>query len=35
MNEYELDQLCDQNPQCDCNCAKCPLFEEYVDSQND
>lgn len=34
MSEYELDKLCERNPQCDCNCIKCPLFAKYMNSQN-
>ena len=32
MTEYELDKLCEQYPDCDCNCMKCPLFAKYIDS---
>ncbi len=34
MTEYELDKLCKRNPNCDCKCMKCPLFENYITSQN-
>lgn len=30
MTELQLDALCRRNPQCDCNCYKCPLFAEYM-----
>ena len=31
MTEYELDKLCERNPDCDCKCIKCPLFAKYYD----
>lgn len=31
MTEHELDKLCEQNPCCDCNCIKCPLFAKYME----
>lgn len=35
MTEHELDKLCEQNPCCDCNCIKCPLFAKYMSSENE
>jgi hypothetical protein len=35
MTEYELDKLCEKNPDCGCNCMKCPLFAEFQRSQNE
>ena len=35
MTEYELDKLCERNPNCDCKCVKCPLFAKYINSQNE
>lgn len=29
--DFELDKLCEQNPCCDCNCIKCPLFAKYME----
>lgn len=33
MTEYELDKLCERNPDCGCNCMKCPLMAKYQRSQ--
>lgn len=33
MTEYELDQLCEQNPDCGGNCMGCPLFAEWWKSE--
>lgn len=33
MTEYELDQQCERNPDCGCNCMKCELFAKYQRSQ--
>ena len=33
MTEYELDKLCERNPDCGCNCLKCPLMAMYQRSQ--
>lgn len=35
MTEYELSKLCDRNPDCGCNCMKCPLFAKYMNSKED
>lgn len=26
MTDYELEQFCERNPHCGCNCMKCPAF---------
>lgn len=33
MSEYELDQICEQHPECDCKCMKCPFFAKYQRSE--
>lgn len=33
MTEYELDRLCERNPDCGCKCAICPLMTKYQRSQ--
>ena len=33
MTEYELDQICERNPDCGCNCMKCEVFARYQRSQ--
>lgn len=33
MTEYELDQLCQRNPDCGCNCMSCQLFARYQRSE--
>ncbi len=35
MTEYELDKLCERNPNCDCKCIKCLLFAKYMNSKED
>ena len=35
MTEYELDELCKRNPNCGCNCMKCPLFAKYINTKED
>lgn len=32
MTEYELDKMCEQQTQCDCNCMSCQLFAKYKQS---
>lgn len=34
MTEYELDKLCERNPDCDGKCITCPLFAKYIESNN-
>lgn len=29
MSDYELEKICEQHPECDCNCMKCPFFAAY------
>lgn len=33
MTEYELDKMCECNPDCGCNCMKCELMARYQRSQ--
>ncbi|EJX10301.1 hypothetical protein EVA_01524 [gut metagenome] len=33
MTEYELDQFCEQNPDCGGNCTGCPLFAKWLKSE--
>lgn len=35
MTEYELDQRCEKNPDCGCNCMKCELFAYYMNNRED
>lgn len=30
MNDYELHKFCERNPNCGCNCFKCPAFNAYM-----
>ena len=30
MDEYQLDLFCLRNPDCGCNCMKCPAFAAYM-----
>ncbi len=32
MTEYELDRICDQNPNCGGNCAECAVFAHWINS---
>ena len=34
MTEYELDRLCEKNPNCGCDCMRCPLFAKYYRDEN-
>lgn len=34
MTEYELDELCKKNPDCGCDCMRCPLFAKYYRDEN-
>lgn len=29
MTDYELEKICERNPNCDCDCMKCPFFAAY------
>lgn len=31
MTSYELDKICERNPDCGCNCMKCPIFAKYIE----
>lgn len=35
MTEYELDKICEQQPDCGCDCMRCPIFAKYMNSKND
>lgn len=35
MTDYELDQICERNTDCGCNCMKCPIFAKYYRSNNE
>lgn len=42
MSDYELERFCERNPDCGCNCMKCPAFianmryaEGYFDDDDD
>lgn len=35
MTEYELDKICESNPDCGGNCMACPFFAEYYRNQNE
>ena len=34
MTEYELDKICERNPDCGCDCMNCPVFAQYYKSNN-
>lgn len=29
MTEYDLDKFCQNNPDCGCNCMRCPAFVRF------
>ncbi len=33
MTEYELDKICERNPDCGCNCMRCEVMARYQRSQ--
>lgn len=33
MTEYELDKICETQPDCGCDCKNCPIFGKYIESQ--
>lgn len=33
MTEYELDKMCERNPDCGCDCMRCELFARYQRSE--
>ena len=33
MTEVELDKACESNPNCDCQCANCPLMGKYWNTE--
>lgn len=33
MTDLEMEKLCEKDPQCNCNCAQCPIMGMYVSSQ--
>lgn len=35
MTEYELDQACEKQKDCDGRCINCPLFAQYMNTQDD
>ena len=34
MDEYELDKMCEQHPECNCDCMTCLIFAKYYYSNN-
>ena len=35
MTDYELEQFCQRNPDCGCDCINCPAFAENYRTNND
>lgn len=33
MTEYDLERLCEQNPDCGCDCMRCPLFAQHMNEE--
>lgn len=33
MTDYELSQFCARNPDCGCNCMKCPAFAANINKE--
>ena len=34
MTEVELDRICSNQKDCDCNCMNCEIFARYMESEN-
>lgn len=35
MTEIELDRICENNPDCGCECMKCAIFGYYMKHKED